>query len=44
MVYDGGTGKIGWAIDEATDTTQGNVVPNSTIFDLKEKQLTDKKQ
>ena len=43
MVYDGGTGKIGWAIDEATDTTQGNVVPNSTIFDFEGKAVDGQK-
>ena len=43
MVYDGGTGKIGWAIDEKTDKTQGNVVPNSTIFDFDGKAVDGQK-
>ena len=34
MIYDGGTGKIGWAVNEETDSTETNVVPNSTLFDF----------
>lgn len=48
MIYDGGvehtkdTG-IGWAIDEENDITQGNVVPNSTIFDFSGKVVEGQK-
>lgn len=35
--------KIGWAIDEATDSTQDNVVPNSTIFDFDGKAVEGQK-
>lgn len=35
--------KIGWAISEADDTTQSNVVPNSTIFDFDGKAVEGQK-
>lgn len=34
MLYDKGTGKIGWAIRESDDTTDVNVVSNSNLFDF----------
>ncbi|MBR0366053.1 MAG: glycosyl hydrolase 53 family protein, partial [Clostridia bacterium] len=39
MIYDGGTGRIGWAVNEETDATETNVVPNSTLFDFEGRAL-----
>lgn len=43
MLYDGGTYKIGWAIKEADDWADGNVVSNSNLFDFEGRALPSHK-